>query len=178
MTDNDRTLGNVQHVEDKEDGTQALILTDEPLPDEDDAITLKRKQITLTMNRLAANLTELMDGMRHLSLTQRELNDKMDAMEKTIRLHTPVTPKQVRFFNAAIREAGRKLLQKRGAEGDRKANTILGNTIRKDVLRRYGVAALHEIPRHEYPVVLSQIATWNDAIKVRDAIKKARGEDA
>lgn len=177
MADNDTTPDKVLAGE-YEDLPQAMIRKDEPDGAEGKVISAARERLTLSVNRLAMNLCELMDGMRHLSITQAEINDQMAIMEKTIRLHTTVTPKQVRLFNSAIREAAKTLLQKRGADGDRKANTLLCNAIRRAVTRRYGVAALHEIPKHEYPVVLSQIATWNDALEVRAALKRARGEDA
>ncbi len=135
-----------------------------------------RSLLVLVVKALVRKLDVLADGLMQLSVSQTATNDRMEAMEKQMRLHTPVTPKQVRCFNDVIRATARELLIKRGAEGDRKATTLLCNTIRKAVLMRYGVAALHEIPRHEYPVVIVQIETWNDALCVRDVLKRARGD--
>lgn len=100
------------------------------------------------------------------------INDRMAAIEKQIRLNTLVTPTQVRFLNSAIRARARELLLKRGAEDCGKAGLYLSNRIRKAVMMRYGVSALYEIPKHEYPVALSQINTWNDALCVRDVLKR------
>ena len=52
----------------------------------------------------------------------------------------------------------------------------LGNAIRRGVLVRYGVGALHDIPRHEYPVAIHLIELWNDALAIRDCAKEARGK--
>jgi hypothetical protein len=95
-------------------------------------------------------------------------------MEKQIRLNTPVTPTQVRYFNDAIRRQARSLLEARSIMDDAKAVKSLAGMIRKGVLTRYGVGTLSEVPRHEYPVVLTQISTWNDALAVRDVAKGAR----
>lgn len=112
-------------------------------------------------------------ALEQLSAAQSIQNDRLEALEKQIRLQTPVTGKQVTYLNEAIRNRARGLLDKRGID-DKKATTKLGNLIRKAVLSRYGVSGLREIPRHEYPVAMSQIDMWNDALLVRDVIKDTR----
>ena len=52
--------------------------------------------------------------------------------------------------------------------------TKLGNAIRKDVLARYGIAGLREIPRHEYQVAMNQIGMWSNALTLRDIAREAR----
>ena len=37
-------------------------------------------------------------------------------------------------------------------------------------------SALHDIPRHEYPVAIHLIELWNDALAIRDCAKEARGK--
>ena len=104
---------------------------------------------------------------------QKVQNDRLEALEKQIRLNTLVTPQQVRYMNDAIRARARELLFKREIE-DMRAVKKLGNAIRKSVLARYGVSALHEIPKHEYAVAMSQIGMWSDALLVRDCVREAR----
>lgn len=103
-------------------------------------------------------------------------SDRMDALEKQIRLATPVTPGQVRYINNEIRHRARELLAKKedGYEDDTKAVAALGRLIRKSVLVRYGIVALNELPRCEYSVVISQIGLYNDALAVRDIIKEVK----
>lgn len=103
-------------------------------------------------------------------------SDRMDALEKQIRLATPVTPGQVRYINNEIRRRARELLAKKeaGYEDDTKAVAALGRLIRKSILVRYGIAALNELPRCEYSVVISQIGLYNDALAVRDIVKEVR----
>ena len=113
------------------------------------------------------------DALNQLASTQQIQADRLEALEKQIRLNTPVTPKQVKFLNDAIRARARELLDKRGVD-DKKAMTKLGTAIRKALLARYGVAAPNEIPKHEYSVAQNYIATWNDMLTVRDVVKEAR----
>ena len=98
----------------------------------------------------------------------------MEALERQIRLNTLVTPAQVRYINDAIRKHARELLLKPELSDDAKAVKSLSASIRKSITTRYGVAALYEIPRHEYSVVMQQIDTWNDMLLMRDVIKAAR----
>lgn len=144
--------------------------TDMAMSGEARVIHAVRGYLMLNNKQIAAKLDEV------LSLhgaAMKELTDRMERLEKQLRLHAPMTPKQVRYLNAAIRQAAAALLMKRSAGGNRKAMTLLCNRIRKAVLVRYGVGALYEIPRHEYPVALSQIETWDDAFGVREVIRRA-----
>lgn len=123
-----------------------------------------------TMVTMLKNNTE---ALNQLAATQQIQADRLEALEKQIRLNTLVTPQQVRFLNEAIRSRARELLDKRGID-DKKAVTKLGNAARKSLLSRYGVGALNSIPKHEYGVAMSHIATWNDMLIVRDVVKDAR----
>lgn len=113
------------------------------------------------------------DALNQLAATQQIQADRLEALEKQIRLNTLVTPQQVKYINDAIRARARELLDKRGVD-DKKAVTKLGNAARKSLLSRYGVGALNNIPKHEYSVAMSHIATWNDMLTVRDIVKEAR----
>ena len=122
------------------------------------------------MSTLLKNNTE---ALNQLAAAQQVQSDRMEALERQIRLNTLVTPQQVRYINDAIRARARELLDKRGVDND-KATRKLGTAIRKSVLSRYGVAALHEIPKHEYSVTMNHVGTWNDMLCVRDVVKEAR----
>lgn len=123
-----------------------------------------------TMVTMLKNNTE---ALNQLAATQQIQADRLEALEKQIRLNTLVTPQQVKYINDAIRTRARELLDKRGVD-DKKAVTRLGNAVRKALLSRYGVGALHDIPKHEYSVAMSHIATWNDMLVVRDIVKEFR----
>lgn len=127
---------------------------------------------------LMASLAELManntEALQYLASQQKVQTDRMEALERQIRLNTLVTPTQVRYINDAIRKRAREILSKKNLDGDAKAVTRLSASIRKAVLSRYGVAALHEIPKHEYSVAMQQIGTWNDALAVLDITRDAR----
>lgn len=128
------------------------------------------RPVMQTIGKLLENNTA---ALEQLSAAQSIQNDRLEALEKQIRLQTPVTGKQVTYLNDAIRQKARELLDKRGID-DSKATVKLGNIIRKSVLSRYGISSLREIPKHEYTVALSQIGMWSDALAVRDVVKEAR----
>lgn len=132
--------------------------------------------IVETMSKLLEHNAQ---ALEQLAGTQKVQNDRLEALERQIRMNTPVTPQQVRFLNEAIRGRARELLSKREIE-DAQAVRRLGSSIRRSVLVRYGVSALSEIPKHEYMVSMSQIVMWNDALLVRDCVRaaRAREEDA
>lgn len=123
-----------------------------------------------TIGKLLENNTA---ALEQLSSAQSVQNDRLEALEKQIRLQTLVTSKQVYYLNDAIRMRARELLDKRSVS-DNKAITKLGNLIRKSVLARYGVSSLWDVPKHEYNVALSQIGMWNDILSVRTVAAQFR----
>lgn len=123
-----------------------------------------------TIGKLLENNTA---ALEQLSSAQSVQNDRLEALEKQIRLQTLVTSKQVYYLNDAIRMRARELLDKRSVS-DKKAITKLGNLIRKSVLARYGVSSLRDVPKHEYNVALSQIGMWNDILSVRTVAAQFR----
>ena len=123
-----------------------------------------------TIGKLLENNTA---ALEQLSSAQSVQNDRLEALEKQIRLQTLVTSKQVYYLNDAIRMRARELLDKRSVS-DNKAITKLGNLIRKSVLARYGVSSLRDVPKHGYNVALSQIGMWNDILSVRTVAAQFR----
>lgn len=128
------------------------------------------RPIMETIGRMLENNTE---AIERLADSQTIQSDRLEALEKQIRLQTPVTNKQAAYIGDAIRARARELLDKKDIS-DAKAVKKLGNHIRKAVLMRYGIAGVREIPKHEYSVALSQIAMWNDMLIIRDIVKEAQ----
>ncbi|MBR3741442.1 MAG: ORF6C domain-containing protein [Clostridia bacterium] len=135
------------------------------------AITEIMRPVIQSMGKL---LQQNAEALERLAASQAVQNNRLEALEKQIRLQTPVTAKQAQYMNDAIRTKARELLDKRELSGDKWAVTKLGNVIRKDVLARYGVAGLREIPRHEYQVAMNQIGMWSNALVIRDVAREAR----
>ena len=113
-------------------------------------------------------------AMEQIATSQQMMSDRIDALEKQLRLNTPMTAKQVQYLNDAIRNRARELLDKRGFGDDKKAVTKLGNAIRRSIPARYGVGSMKEIPRCEYAVALNQIESWNQMMTVLDVAREAR----
>lgn len=122
---------------------------------------------------MCETMERLNETMSRVATAQQLQSERMAELEKQIRLNTPVTPSQVRHMNDAIKHRAQELLDGRKID-DAKAQRQLGNMIRKSVLARYGVSALHEIPRHEYSVAMAQISMWLDTMQLMNVIKEAR----
>ncbi len=125
------------------------------------------------MQSMAKILENNTAALEQLSSAQSVQNDRLEALERQIRLQTKVDSKQASYLNNAIRQRSRELLSKREIE-DKKAVTKLGNHIRRAVLARYGISSLRDVPKHEYTVAMQQIEIWNNALLVGDVVKDAR----
>ena len=129
------------------------------------------------MENMARMFAQNAQALEQIAATQQAQADRMEALEKQIRLNTLVTTKQVQYINNAIRARARELLMKKEIE-DAKAIQKISNAIRRSILSRYGVAALHEIPKHEYSVVMNQVSMWNDMLCMRDVVKEVRSRES
>lgn len=125
------------------------------------------------IGKLLKNNTE---AMERIAASQDVIQNRMEALEKQVRLNTPVTDKQARYLADKARDKARELLEKKesGLSEDKKAVTKLAGLIKKDVMMRNGVGSLREIPRCEYSVTMSQIEIWNNALALFDIVKEAR----
>ena len=123
-----------------------------------------------SIGTLLKNNTE---AMEQIAASQDVMRNRMEALEKQVRLSTPVTDRQARYLADAARVKSRELLDKKGVD-DKKSITKLAGLIKKSVLKRYGVGSLREIPRCEYTVAMSQIEAWNSAFMVLDIVREAR----
>ena len=141
-------------------------------------ITELMRPVMQTIGKMLENNTAAMEqhaaAVEQLSAAQSVQNDRLEALEKQIRLQTKVDGKMYSYLNDAIRSRSRELLDKRGVTDDKKAVTKLGNAIRKAVLARYGIPTLRDVPKHEYSVAMQQIGLWNDLLTVRDVVNDAR----
>lgn len=136
--------------------------------------TVVQQLMAPMMETMAKLLQQNMEALKELSQTQKMQSDRLEAMEKQLRLNTLVTPAQEGYLKAEIKRRAEELLEKKGCGGDKKGTQALVRAIKKAVLGRYGVSALREIPKHEYGVAMSQIATWNDQVAVLKIVKEAR----
>ena len=128
------------------------------------------KPLFESIGTLLKNNTE---AMEQIASSQDVIRNRMEALEKQVRLQTPVTDRQARYLADAAREKARELLDKK-AISDKKAITKLAGLIKKSVLSRHGISSLREVPRCEYNVAMSQIETWNSALTVLDIVREAR----
>lgn len=153
-------------------------MADELIPREDDsgeALGAMLKNIlSPVMETIAQLLKNNTEAVQALAAQQKIQSDRLGEIEKQIRLNTLVTPAQQKYIGAEIKKRSRELLAKKELEDDTKAVNAVSKAIRTAVLSRIGVAAVHDIPKYEYPVVMQQIDTWNDFLVISDAAKAAR----
>lgn len=136
-----------------------------------------REIIKPVMQSMAEMLKNNTAALEQLSAAQSIQNDRLEALERQIRLQTPVSGKQASYINQSLRKKARELLDKKEISESKAINRLSGE-IRKSLLTRYGAASVKEIPRHEYNVALSMIEMWNDALTVRDIVKEARARES
>ncbi len=146
---------------------EAVLVTPEALS------AIVKELMRPVMESIGKMLENNTEAIERLSSAQTIQCDRLEALEKQIRLQTPVTSKQAGYINAEIKHRARELLDRKGVTDD-KAIKKLGNKIRKAVLTRYGVGSVREIPKFEYNVTLNQIGMWNDMLMIRDIVKEAR----
>lgn len=119
---------------------------------------------------LCMMLKQNTEALERISATLNLQGKQIEALEKQVRMNTPVTSVQARYLNNAIKEKASLVLEKYGRE-DKTARDALARKIRKDILIRSGIASMRELPKCEYDVALKQIETWNNAITIRDIIR-------
>lgn len=137
--------------------------------------------IASVMDQIMRPMLESMSGMmqrmseavEHIATSQDVMRNRLEALEKQVRLDTPVTDRQAKYLTDAAKRRARELLDKRGVD-DRKAVTKVAGIIRKSVLAKYGIGAMREVPRCEYSVAMNMMETWNEVLTVMDAVKEAR----
>lgn len=134
---------------------------------------LIERMMAPVMQTMAQMIAQNTEALNQVARTQQVQADRMEALEKQIRLNTPVTPQQAKYLGEEIKARARELLTKHGAE-DAKSVRKLGGHIRKAVLTRYGIGSLAELPKCEYTVAMSQIGMWNEMLTVRDCAREAK----
>lgn len=165
LTMKEDTMREMALMKDHDPG--AVIITPEILGS---VITQLMQPVMQTIGKMLENNTA---ALEQLSAAQSIQNDRLEALEKQIRLQTKVDGKQVGYLNDAIRRKSRRTLTGWEIDDD-KAVRQLGNRIRKAVLARYGVSTLRDVPKHEYNVAMQQIEMWSDVFDVSDIVKEAR----
>ena len=116
------------------------------------------------------------EAMSQIAAAQQVTSDRLEALEKQVRLNTPVTNTQVKYLNEAARKKARDLLEEEeeGFGNDRKWLNKLAGMVRKQVLSRYGIGNLRELPKFEYPVAMKQIELYDDPLAVMEVAEGIR----
>lgn len=125
-----------------------------------------KELLTPVMSAMAEFMRQSTEALNKIALQQKIQSDRLEALERQMRLSTPVTKVQGKYINDAIRERARLLLE----NGDKQQVNKLAAVIRKYLLTRYGVGCISEIPKCEYEVAMKAVEMWND----RGIVRKVR----
>lgn len=115
---------------------------------------------------------QLAQTMQSMATMIRATNERMAALEQSVRLLNKVTPAQASAINAAIRDRARELCAEYRAPG---CETAVGNAIRKELKLTMGVQSVRDVARCEYAVAVETARLWDD-YRVMKAVK-ARGRE-
>lgn len=147
------------------------LLSESSVPEIGALVAEMMRPVLAALGTMVQNNTEAMERM---AVLQNMQFDRLEEIERRIRMRSPVTARQAKFLSDAAKRRARELLDKRDLSEDTRAVKKLASCIRQSVLERCGVGSLKEIPEQEYSVSLSQIGMWSDALALRDVVKEAR----
>lgn len=121
-------------------------------------------------DKTAQLFAQLAQTMQSMATMIRATNERMAALEQSVRLLNKVTPAQAGAINAAIRERAAELCAEYRAAG---CETAVGNAIRKELKLTMGVQSVRDVARCEYAVAVETARLWDD-YRIMKAVK-ARG---
>lgn len=101
----------------------------------------------------------------------RTTNERMAAMEKTIRTLEKATPGQAADINRAIRERAKEICGEYRMSGTEKA---VASAIRKTVREMTGVKTAREVARCDVKIALEMIRGWEEYPEIQAIRKKAK----
>ena len=112
------------------------------------------------------------EALERITATLNLQGKQIEALEKQVRMNTPVSSVQARHLNSSIRDKAKEVLDRYG-RNDKKSIDAVSRSIRKDILIRAGIANVRELPRCEYDVAIRQVQMWNNAVVIREIMRKA-----
>lgn len=122
------------------------------------------------MDEVTQLFAQVAQTMQSMATMIRATNERMAALEQSVRLLNKVTPAQASAINAAIRERAAELCAEYRAAG---CETAVGNAIRKELKLTMGVQSVRDVARCEYAVAVETARLWDD-YRIMKAVK-ARG---
>lgn len=155
------------------------------VPAQDVSTALVAEVVNQLMRPMLENMgnmvKQMSEAIEHIATSQDVIRNRIEALEKQVRLQTPVTDRQARYLADYARKKAEKILLLRTTDADdpplmedRKAVSKLSAAIKKDLLMWRGIESLREVPRCEYEVAIQRIETWNDGTVIFKEIREAR----
>lgn len=117
-------------------------------------------------NSPALMIEQLMQGMAN---TLALMNQRMEQLERQVKLLTPLTSAQEKALGEKIKQRAEELREEYRLSAA--CVPAIANAIRKELKLVGGVRALRELPRMEYLVYVERVSLWDDYSTMR-AIRK------
>lgn len=106
---------------------------------------------------------------------QQLTNERIDALEKQMRYNTPVTPVQVKYIKAEIKERSAAILEEKSIS--KRGARDMSAAIKKELLKEFGVSCVNEIPKCDYRLAMDWIGAWMNPKVVRAIRSKWEEEE-
>lgn len=130
--------------------------------------------LTVTENKALAELGQQMAlQLRGIAEMIRMTNERMTALERTVRMLEKVTPQQAAALNRAIRQRAAEICGDYRIEGQEKE---VAAAIRKAVRLSTGARSARDIARCDFGPVSEMIRGWEE-YRIIKKIKAGRGSN-
>lgn len=149
----------------------------EMIPMNSEVGNVVREMMMPIIEPLCMMLKQNTEALERISATLNLQGKQIEALERQVRMNTPVTSVQAKYLNNAVREKAIESLA-RFDRTDKNARDALARRIRRDILVRGGISCMREVPKCEYDVVLKQIETWSNAVAIREIIRNIPKENS
>lgn len=117
-------------------------------------------------------VNQLAQAMQSMGDMMRMTGERMSAMERELKLLTPVTGVQKGAIHTAIRERAAELCESYHAAGCEKSVCA---AIRRELRLQFGINNISSLPRCEYQVAMQSVALWDDYKAMKGIKAKANG---
>ncbi len=126
------------------------------------------------IRKTGADVEEMVRAMQAMADMLRATNERMAALEATVRTLEKVSPEQAAAINRRIRQRAEELCADYRVHGQEKN---LAAAIRREVRGMTGARSTKDIARVDFQIVQDAIGNWEDVPTIR-RIRKKGAENA
>ena len=113
--------------------------------------------LELVTRQQAEQIVQLTTLVKQFSAVLMAMDQRMAKLEKLLDRKVTIEAKQYKAIQKAVKERSRELCEKYKLD-PKEAGKVFRKTITAEVMNRYGVQDLHDLPDIYYDIVLQEIA--------------------